>query len=69
MPKIPGIRGKLEGTLVEGTYRIAMDFRKRQGKRIVDLILHPKTTDLAKQNLEETVRVYNETNGFKESAA
>lgn len=66
--KYPKIAEKIKGSLKEGTYRIVDSIKKRQ-KRIIELILHPDTEDLARQTLEETVRIYNKNYGFAVEAA
>ncbi len=64
MLKIPEIARNVVGNLVQGTYRIAISFVQRPGKRVVDLIPHCNTTDHARKVLEETIKLYNEKYGF-----
>lgn len=47
----------------EGTFRFAIDFRTRK-YRIVSLQYRTRPAIVARQNLEETVRVYNESRGL-----
>ncbi len=48
-----------------GTFRIALNF-KAEKSRIIQLLIEDKISDQAKKNLDETIRVYNEKQEFKE---
>ena len=67
--RAPEIKRKLTGDLVEGTYRIAVDNKKRHRTRIISLRTSSNTADLARETLEETVRVYNERFGPRTEVA
>ena len=61
-----------EGEIFRGTFRMAVDIKKFRGakdKRIVEYFIDPNTSETARHNIEETVMVYNERQGFEPEVA